>query len=163
MFIKVVNKQSNIRRIIILTIFLTETRTVVWEMKSLQFQPRKSFHSYPLHKNLIYVILVWGDNQHLNVHKRCSYQEHFKLVLGMSVSFSKGKFLYLKFSPSACLVTTWLSVDTIHSVVFLLCKYRRGELSTFSWDLKLEFHFRLKCQKIFNYSIILLSTSKRLR
>ena len=154
MFIKVVNKQSNIRRIIILTIFLTETRTVEWEMKSLQFQPRKSFHSYPLHKNLIYVILVWGDNQHLNVHEKCSYQEHFKLVLGMSVSFSKGKFLYLKFSPSACLVTTWLSVDTIHSVVFLLCKYRRGESSSFSWVLNLHFHFRLKYHNIFDYSSI---------
>ena len=146
----------------ILTIFWTETRTVVWEMKRLQFQPRKSFHSYPLHKNLIYVILVWGDNQHLNVHEKCSYQEHFKLVLGMSVSFSKEKFLYLKFSPSACLVTTWLSVDTIHSVVFLFCKYRRGESRSFSWVRNFQFHFWLKYHNFFDYSRNPLSTLQQL-
>ena len=125
----------------------------MWEKKRLQFQPKKSFHRYPLHKNLIYVILVWGDNQHLNVHEKCSYQEHFKLVLGMSVSFSKGKFLYLKFSPSACLVTTWLSVDTIHSVVFSLCKYQRSESSSFSWVLNLQFHFWLKDHKYSSFPV----------
>ena len=48
-----------------------------------QIQPRKSFQSYPFHKNLTDVTLVWGDNQHLKMHTKCSYLEPYKLVLGI--------------------------------------------------------------------------------
>ena len=73
MFIIVVNKQSNICLMII-----RETRWL-----RMQIQPRKSFHSFPFHKNLANVILVWGDNQHLKMHTKCSFQEPVKLVIGI--------------------------------------------------------------------------------
>ena len=69
-------------------------------------------------------------------------------------------------SPSACTVTTWLCVDTFHSVVFDLCKYRHGDSSRkllrenlpFSWVLNQQFHFRLNCHNNFDYPTISLST-----
>ena len=52
---------------------------------------------------------------------------------------------------SACCVTTWLGVDTLHSVVFLVCKYRRGELSSPSYSLTAIPFPLIKYQKIFDH------------
>ena len=53
---------------------------------------------------------------------------------------------------SACCVTMWLGVDTLHSVVFLVCKYRRGELSSPSYSLTAIPFPLIKYHKVFDPS-----------
>ena len=77
--------------------FLLQQEPNVWSGEThwlrMQIQPRISFYSYPFHKNLTDVILVWGDNQHLKIHTKCSYQEPYYLVLGMRLySSNLGQF-----------------------------------------------------------------------
>ena len=74
------------------------------------------------------------------------------LILDSVFPFSKEISYIWMFSPIACFVTTWLSVDTIHSVVFILCKFRPGNpgtplsiLGTIPYPV-IEYH------KYFNYS-----------
>ena len=84
------------------------------------------------------------------------------LILDSVFPFSKEISYIWMFSPSACFVTTWLSVDSFHSVVFILCKYRRGESSSLSWVLKLVIPLPVKYHNTFDYSSISSSTFKQL-
>ena len=72
-----------------------------------------------------------------NVHCTWIYRNWYVDLTIFSMDLSKLLFPFSKeisyiwmFSPSACFVTAWHSVDTFHSVVFSLCKYRRGESSS---------------------------------
>ena len=75
--------------------------------------------------------------------------------------FLKGNFLYLNVSPSACCVTTWLRVDILHSVVFLVFKYRRGELSSPSYSLTAILLPLIKYHKNIDHSLVTLSMLKK--
>ena len=121
-----------------------------------------------------------SQNRPLQTHKGCDFLKELikmlqvqedTLLFSWFVSFLKGNFLYWMLSPSACTVTTWLCVDTFHSVVFHLCKYRRSdsrrklfrENLPFSWVLNQQFHFRLNYHNFFDYFIMLLSMFKHFR
>ena len=70
-----------------------------------------------------------------------------------------------------CPFSALLCVDTFHSVIFHLCKYRRGDSSRklfrenlpFSLVLNQQFHFRLNYHNFFDYFIMLLSMFKHFR
>ena len=63
-------------------------------------------------------------------------------------------------SPSACIVTTWLCVDTLYSVVFIFCiSYRNNPSSPFSILSAIPFPLR-KYHNTFGGFSIKLSTHK---